>query len=592
MTAAVQEYDASLEQSARREREAENLIAQGYKGFEEIEPYVRRWKSLVDARRPMEPIWREVQKFLMPFSGRYLQGDDVDPNEEAYTIDLSHIKDSMPLKMALTAADGLHGGLSSQSQQWFSYYIGNYERYERDVPRDVRAWVENSQNAVRDTLGVSNFYVEIHPFYLEAICFGVAAMMINSVASTKAHYTTKTIGSYWLDQNANQEIDTMYVQVTLRAGDIARKYGKENCPHIVRDALVAGNQDRKFHIIQCIQPWNYFGNVSRHPDFRYEDVRFVKGADIREKPLYRKGYRTKPFVAARWSSTGDYVYGRNCPGVAALPDIMQLQAMTRDYNSASEWTSNPAWLINAAFEKDIKGLRPGKIFAIPGGDPKAAMAVPLLTNAFDNANNINARQMLLERINSHLYNREILLVQSRQRQMTATEVAQLQAEKNAVLGPIVVRMGNEALIPVLDRTFEILKDEWMMFPPAPQEIIGEDILPYFTSELAKAQRQADVLNANNWLQWIIGAAQLDQQLHHSVDLDAQLRRFEEVDYIPYGVIRPKDEVEQRIAAEQQAMQQQMQQQQMLEAINAAKTMGDTSTTPDTALGQIMGEGAA
>lgn len=570
----------------RNEREAGAMIRAGMRHMPEVQLYKKRFEQLKALRRPMESIWKEVISYVMPFSGRFLKSE-TDDNED-FTVDLSKIRDSMPVKMALTAADGLHGGITNPATQWFSYYIGNYQDFRENISNDAKMWTHNAQECVRDTLASSNFYTQMHPFVMEDLCFATAAMSIVSDPVKRARYHTHTVGSYWIDQNDRMEIDTLYTKTLCRAESIVRKYGKKNCPQKVREAVESNRLDEKFAIITCVQPWSYFARNERHLFYRYEDVRFVEGCSDQDKVLYRRGYRTKPFVVARWETHGDYVYGRSCPAFLALPDIKQLNAMTRDFNMGSKWTSDPAWAVNADLEREIRSIRPGGIYAVRGGDPRQSPITPMFPNAFDFNTNIAGRQALLERINAHLYNREILLVQSRQGVKTATEVAQLQQEKTTVMGPVWTRISYEAVMPILDRTFELITEEWRILPPAPEEIQGQELRPYFTSELAKSQRQADVLNANQALNWLHVVYGLDPQIIHSVNFDSWWRMFGDTDILPPEVIRSRDEVEQRLAADQQAMQQQAQAQQQMQMVDAAQKLGNTSTAPDTALGMMAG----
>lgn len=569
-------------------RQARRLTAKAFVGDPDKTPYVRRLQAMRAVRRPMEATWREVRDYLLPACGRYLD-DNTDPNNEDYTVSFAKILDGSPTKMALTAADGLHGGLTNQAEQWFSLYVGNYDSYEDTYSEEAKEWVTNVQEWERDTLASSNFYTAIYQFYLEAIGFGTALMIIlRDDEAPGVRYYTKTIGSYWLSQDSTQRIDAAYIKYTCRAVDIVSDYGKENCPDRVIQAVDAKAGDRKFTVIQCIQPWNYFGRDNGRTDYRYEDVRFVEGGTDDEKLLFRGGYRTKPFVAVRWSDTGDSVYGRTCPGIEALPDVKQLQALVLDYNKAVKWRSDPAFVKTSG--SNVQSVSPGEIIEVEG-DPRAVSLQPIVTPDFDINANLQAAQFIRDRISATLYNREILLVQSRQRQITATEVTQLVQEKNAVLGPITARMGDNALIPILDRTFEIGTQELHVIQFPPEEIQGRQIKPYFTGQLAKAQRQGGVLQQIDYTLQIEGTlAQLQSPDVAYFDNGAMLRAADEIDMFLPGTIRTRQKVEEMQQAQMQAQAQQQQMLQMQQAADIAKTAGGASVAPDTLLGQMAGAG--
>ena len=254
------------------------------------------------SRRAIEEKWKEVRDLIDPAASRYL-GTDTDTSEDD-NINDSLIYDTTCRKMAQTAADGLHGGLSNPASQWFSYFIGDYEQYDDAFSAESKEWVALAQDCVRDTLAATNFYSALHSIYREMLEFGIAMMMIHADPDKIVRFYPYTVGSYWIGQNDRRQIDSVYIKSVIRAADLANTYGVANCPQCVKDALrIYGASDRKFTLVQCIQPWGFFGDVKAHPDFRYEDVRYIDDASVRdEEPiLYRGGYRTLPFVVARWS---------------------------------------------------------------------------------------------------------------------------------------------------------------------------------------------------------------------------------------------------------------------------------------------------
>lgn len=273
--------------------QAAKLTAEGNKGLTEKRLYAQRFEELKRLRRPMEPLWRQVRNYLLPSCGHWLDGDK-EIDEESPSARSSLIFDSSPTKMILTAADGLHGGLTNQAEQWFSYYVGNYKDFQEGVGEEAKQYVVAAQECVRDTLALSNFYTAIYSFYLEVIGFGTAVMLATADPMARARYFTKTVGSYWIDHDDSHRIDTLYLRHSMRARDIVETYGQSKCPKRVIDALTEKHGNRKFTVIQCIQPWNRFGNTKHHPDFTFEDVRYVDGGDDTETILSRGGYRTRP----------------------------------------------------------------------------------------------------------------------------------------------------------------------------------------------------------------------------------------------------------------------------------------------------------
>ncbi len=584
------------------EADVRRLSAVAYRGLPEAAPYKRRLAEMKAVRAQIEPLWREIQRYILPSLGKYLDGDAQGAHGEIARIGeemfrRSMILDSSPTKMALTAADGLHGGLTNPAEQWFSYYVGNYQNYEKTFSQESRGWITNAQECVRDVIANSNYYDAIYQWFLEYFGFGTALSLAVSDPVSTCRYYTKTAGTYWLSEDDTKRFDTAYIRYTSRAADIVRKYGAANCPERVTRCLENGKSDTIFSIIQCIQPWDFFNRRDGKPakrngyneSWQYEDVRFVEGGKDDEPILRRKGYRTKPFVAARWSDSGDFVYGKSSPCIDALPDIKQLQKLMFDYNMAVKWKSDPAFTQGAL--SDYEAILPGHVYKV-GGDVRENMITPIQTPDYDIPANMTAAQQLRERISAILYNREILLVQSKERaNMTATEVNQLAREASTVLGPVTVRIGNAKLMPDLDRTFECITQEWRILPSPPEEIANMPIKPYFTGQMAKAQRQGGVLQQLDYTLLIAERlTAIQSPARHSIDLEIALRAADEAGIFLPGTIRTEEQIEELKAVDARVVEDQQKMLALQSGADIAKTLGDTKVSPETAAGQIARQG--
>lgn len=555
-----------------------------------LKPYVRRFEVLKDERRPMEGVYRDIQKYLMPEGGRFLEGDVGDPEAEDPEIDLSHIFDSTPMRAADTAASGLHGGLTSPSTQWFSFFVGDYRDFRDRAPQDVKDWTLNAQKCVRDIMANSNFYAAIQRAYKEEIACGTAAMLVCPDDYTVARYKTLTMGEYWLGGGEDNRIHTMYRKASKTARDIVSTYGKERTPKCVLDALEK-NPDKKFHIVQAIQPWNYFGNAPQGDRrFRYEDVRWVEGCSQQDPILYRGGYITRPFVAVRWADSGDSVYGRSSPGIMSLPDNKQLQLLVAQINQNIEWQTDPAWAIHESAKEILgKGIRPGSVVSY-SGDPQSRMVTPIIPGNFIAVDSAMMKQQDLRQLarDAH-FNQYFALIQDKQKEMTATEIMQLIQEKSDLLGPVVTQNMSELLVPNLDRTFEIAVDVDML-PPAPERIQGQALRPYFMSSLAIAQKQASRSGDNIFLQWLAAAAQMDRTVLDGVNFDAWRNAYAEDGTIQGDIIRGDDDVEAVRRQRRQEQQRAAQMQELAQAAQTAETLGRADITPDSALGRLAAAG--
>lgn len=556
-----------------------------------IRELTNRWKELQDIRRPMEKIWRDVKSLLAPDCGRFLGGADGNPGDEAYDVDYSEIYDSSPLQALRTAASGLHGGLTGPSTQWFSFFVGEYDKFSEEASSEAKDWVYRAEVGIRDVLANSNFYSAIQKFYLEELSFLTACMLILRDPMTRVRFYPLTCGTYWLGQGDDLRINTMYRKIASTAYSIVAKYGRDNCPTRILEAVDNDRGSKSFYVIQAIQPWNYFGVSGDSDQFKYEEFRFIEGSKDDDPILSRGGYRVKPFVATRWGDPGEFIYGRSGPGFSSLPDNRQLQLLTFIANKGLEWMADPAWAVPETLKEQVgNAINPGDIVHVASSDmQRGSPIVPLMpSNAIQLQYVMNKCQDLRQLIQDANYNKQFSMIQDRSRAMTATEVMQLIQEKSDLLGPVVMQNMSEGLTPMLDRTFDVCNAE-ELFPPPPKEIAGEELQPYFTSSLAIAQRQAALSGTTTALAWLMQAAQLSPEVKDVVDFDKWWRSHGESGIVPADVVRSDDAVQEIRAARAQQMQRQQQAAAMQQMAGMANQLGNTPMGEDTALGQMAGQ---
>lgn len=261
---------------------------------------------------------------------------------------------------------------------------------------------------------------------------------------------------------------------------------------------------------------------------------------------------------------------------------------------AVEWAGNPAWLKHASIMAE--GVKPGDIIEVTDFGSQDPMRPLLPAGQFNFEGNLRLRQMLLENISATFYNREIMMVSSRAAQghvMTATEVDQLRSEKNAVMGPITARQSDPNK-EVLDRVFELVTREWRILADPPESLVGKQVKPYFTTDMAVAQRQARLLQINDLLAATQALMTIDPNIRHTIDGDRILREYEKRDMVPAFAFHSVEEVRDLIEQDRKAQAQMAQAQQMQMMAKAGKDLGQTPTTGDNAaavMAKEMGVGA-
>lgn len=545
--------------------------ADPYRG---VTPYRRRYQQLKrQAEASHLPIWRIINEFMHPYSGKYLFGDKV---REKILLG-ENIKNSVVGDAARTCASALHGGLTSPSKPWFEIVHPDSDMME---VQPVKEWMHAVQEIMRSVLAKSNFYSVMPPLYREAVFYSPAAALVDPDPFTGIRLRPLTIGEYFLGQGADLRVNTLARRLEMTAAQLREAFGENNpgFSGAVRDALRNGQlDDPTFTIIHMMQPYTMFGGKP-HKIFNYESVYFLDKADDPEGQaiLLWQGHRSKPFVAVRWDATADDVYGYSL-GMLALADDRMLQTMEKDYIEAVEHVIKPALTGPTALESKIRegGVAPGDYIPYAESAGKPAIS-PVYQVAFDFN---NTRQKILEtenQIKNKFYNNLFLSILFNTKQMTATEVAQRLEEKAMVLGPVLERFQSELFDPILDRVFCILNYEYGVIPPPPDEIAGQNLKIDYIGTLAQSVKMMGLTNITNSLPIIVEALKIDPSA--AIKLNVK----EMIDYVatqsnwPPKLVRSDEECAEMEARAAQAQQQAAQMEQIQALAGAAKQASETS----------------
>ena len=157
--------------------------------------------------------------------------------------------------------------------------------------------------------------------------------------------------------------------------------------------------------------------------------------------------------------------------------------------------------------------------------------------------------------------------------ITATEVAERHEEKLLMLGPVLERLHNELLGPLIDTTFDMAERAGIL-PDAPPELEGMELNVEFISVLAQAQRAVATQGMDRLIGTVGGLAQLKPDVLDKIDFD------QVVDDLGGALgVNPKIIVPDNVVAalrEQRAQVAQAQQAAaaMPAVVDAAKTAGD------------------
>ncbi len=537
-----------------------------------------RQAELLTARSEYEDSWRNVCDYIYPQRGR-LKGVLTGRNASDKIKSISRTATS-----ALnTLRSGLHTGLASPSQSWFKLECSDKDLMKYGPVRDYTSGIEKT---LFHFYSMSNFYRCLHVHYGELGGFGIGTLGFMAHSTNGFYCYPVTVGTYVGDVNHEDKVDTFIREFAMSARQMAQKFGEENLSEKVKSALRT-SPDKKFVIVHSVTPReDYDPRKVDYLNMPFESLYYEKGNE--SQILSVGGYRTFPFLVSRWDVLGNSFYGEG-PGMQALPDSRMLNEMCKSRMQAVHLALRPPMRVPSQYSKRLNLL--------PGGQNEVSQnEADSIKPLYEIRPDINAVTALIEEVKNDI--KEIfyvdlfkMLANDHRSGTTAYEIAERNAEKLVLLGPVVERLQHELLSPAIERGIDILY-ELGAIPPGPPELEGKELKIEYISTLAQAQRRTAAQSVTEALEFVARGSQIFPEMRHKIDPIAAVDKYCESIGVPSSVTRSDDEVSQIINQEQKqiAAQQQKQQQQaaLAQGVQVAESMSKMDTQAKNALTDALG----
>jgi hypothetical protein len=287
----------------------------------------------------------------------------------------------------------------------------------------------------------------------------------------------------------------------------------------------------------------------------WRSVYFELGAEP-QMYLSESGFKNFPGLCPRWATAGGDIYG-NSPGMEALGDIKQLQHEQLRKAQGIDYKTNPPLQVPTSMKnRDIERLPGGVTYVdLAGGSQgvKTAFEVNIdLSHLLEDIQDVRSR------INGSFYaDLFLMLANQTDSRMTATEVAERHEEKLLMLGPVLERLQNELLDPLIENTFQYIVDAGLM-PPPPEEMQGHSLNVELVSMMAQAQRAVGTNSIDRFIGTVGSIAQFKPEVLDTIDGDKTVQIYGDSLGIDPRILLPQDQVQalrqQRAQAQQKAQQ--------------------------------------
>ncbi len=518
--------------------------------------------SLLDRERSsFFTTWQDLSAQFAPRRGRFLTG--ANDSRRGARKD-RRIIDNTPLLAARTMASGMMAGISSPARPWFRLRLAVDQLNEQPC---VRAWLDEVQRLMLEVFARSNLYNCLHTLYGELGVFGTGGLWVDEDEETVVRGYTLTVGEYWLASSRRLVIDTLYRSMWWTVRQIVDTFGRDAVSAGIRSSYDAGLLDLEYEIVQAVEPnpnaappgvrlpadaalpWG--GRLASERPYR--SVWFERGQQGERSLLKVSGYDEFPCMVPRWDVVGSDSWGSG-PGWVALGDAQQLQIQQRDKLQAIQKMHKPPMVGPPELRNEPASLLPGGITYT--SDPNGKSFRSAIDVRIDVSHLGADIQETQARIKDAFYaNLFLMMAESDRREITAREIDERHEEKMLMLGPVLERLHNELLDPLVKRVFNIMARHGLI-PAPPRGVRPGQLTIEFISMLAQAQKAVATGAIERFWQFGMQIAAAKPEAMDRLDPDGTMDAYAEMTGVPSSVTVDLPTARKLRAARAQAQQQQ------------------------------------
>lgn len=535
--------------------------------------------------------WQDVNDFIKPRRGRFFV-DDVNKGDRR----TNKIIDSTATFAADTLSAGMMAGLTSQARPWFQL-----ETPDPDLNKfpAVKRWLADVQRRMLAVFAQSNVYDKLAVMYGDMGIFGTAAVGIFEDDETVIRCYDFPVGSFCIGNDERQKVAVFTRKFKMTVRQVVRKFGErdaqgrvlnwQNFSEKTKAAWLNRQLESWVSVVHVIQP-----NMDAQPGML--DSKFLPWRDtyyefgVNDRVLRDKGYHEWPLMTPRWDVTGEDAYATGCPGINTLGDIKALQIGEKQEAKAIEKMITPPLVGSTQLQNRVVSLLPANItYEDVTAQRTGLRPIHEVNPRILEASNAQDRKRM--RVQKGFYEDLFLMLStSDRRDFTATEIAERKEEKLLALGPVVGRIGPDALGPLIDRTFSVMLRKGLI-PPAPEEMSGMALNVVYISIMAIAQKMIGIASLDRFTLSMVQVATAMPEAVDKINTDELVDTYADMTGIPPAIVRSADEVAAIREARAQTQQAAANATTLKDASSAAKNLSESDTEGDNALTRLLGMAA-
>ncbi len=507
-----------------------------------------RKSRLWTERSGWETQWRDIARLVRP-EGLRLQTSDTN---KGYRKDYA-ILDNSGRRALRTLAAGMMSGMTSPARPWFKLGLADKELMEY---ASVKQWLHQVGSILQRVFAVSNTYNTLHRCYVDLGAFGTTAFFVRPNFDKVIHHYPMVVGEYALATDDEMKVNTIVREMRMTTGQMAKMFPRNKMSAGVVNLLDRNKFDEWIDVVHFIEPReNRDKSKADSLNMPFSSTYYEPGGNG-DMVLSESGFKRFPVLTPRWDIEGNDAWGTS-PAMECIGDVKQLQFQQTRKSQAIDYKVNPPLQVPHGYQEKSSSRLPGGIMYVPasGGTNPIRSAWEVNLELRDLKEDI---EDVRRRISSTFYEDLFqMLVNDRRSGITATEIAERHEEKMLMLGPVLERLNDELLKPLIDITFDRLV-EANVLPPAPPELDDMPLEVEFISVLAQAQRAVAAGGADRLLGTVSSLIQIKPDIADKIDGDQVVDMYGEMFGVDPKIIVPDNVVAEIRAARAEAQRAQQQ----------------------------------
>lgn len=543
------------------------------------EQLTKQLGMLEQERTTFEPHWRELSDFIIPRGSRFL-------TSEANRGDRRNTKivDPTATMANRTLSSGMMSGITSPARPWFKLATPDPEMMDYGP---VKLWLETVQNRMNDMFNKSNLYQSLPLIYSSLGTFATGAMAVLEDDDDVIRTMPFPVGSYYIANSPRLSVDTCFRKFSMTVRQLVREFGLNNVSSSTKSAFENGTYEKWVDVVHAVYPnMNRETGKMNAKNKAFRSVYFEVGGD-NDKVLRESGYDEFPIMAPRWEVNGEDVYGSSCPGMIALGQVKALQLEQRRKAQQIDKQTNPPMIGPTSLKTQRVSLLPGDITYVDQvtGAEGLRPAYMVNPNLGDLLGDIQDTRQL---INSAYFVDLFMMLQNvNTRSMPVEAVIEMKEEKLLMLGPVLERLNDEFLDPLIDRAFSMMARKNML-PPPPDVMQGMPLRIEYISVMAQAQKAIGLSSLERFVGFVGNLASAKPEALDKLDVDQAIDNYAVMSGVSPTVVVPQEQAQQTRNDRAQQQQQAMAMQTGMAAVQGAKTLSEAKTADPNLLTALAG----